>query len=172
MVWADYCARKKYSDDYDNLTVDQQSLIHNEAEERYIAYLIILNSGSQHEHLRMSLQVQEDFAKKVDNYPKTIQEAETYLDKFPKKTPPASASEGTAFAQKGSKGKGAATDAKKKGDGELKPYNKKFFADKECFNCGKLGHPAESCPNQSSDESGSKASKRKVKEEQGVRRRR
>ena len=112
-VWVDYCARKKFADDYDNLTVDQQSQIRDEAEERYIAYLIVLNSGTQHEHLRMSLQ--EDFAKKVDNYPKTIQEAETYLDKFPKKTPPASASEGTAFAQKGSKGKGAA-DAKKKGD--------------------------------------------------------
>ncbi len=116
----------------------------------YIAYLIVLNSGSQHEHLRMSLQ--EDFAKKVDNYPKTIQEAETYLDKFPKKHPPAAVSEGTAFAQKGSKGKGAGKDADKKTEeGELKPYNKKFFADKECFNCGKLGHPAESCPNQLAD---------------------
>jgi len=74
-VWADYCARKKYSNDYNNLAPDQQSLIRDEAEERYIAYLIILNSGSQHEHLRMLLQ--EDFAKKkVDNYPKMIQEAE------------------------------------------------------------------------------------------------
>lgn len=79
-VWVDYCARKKFSYDYDNLTSDQQSSIREEAEERYIAYLIILNSGSQHEHLRMSLQ--EDFAKKVDNYPKTIQEAETYLENF------------------------------------------------------------------------------------------
>jgi hypothetical protein len=103
MVWADHCARKKYSDDYENLTVDQQSLIHNEAEERYIAYLIVLNSGSQHEHLHMSLL--EDFAKKVDNYPMTIQEVETFLDKFPKKTPPATALKGTAFTQKGSKGK-------------------------------------------------------------------
>jgi hypothetical protein len=33
----------------------------------------------------------------------------------------------------------------------MKPYNKKFFADKECFNCGKLGHPVESCPNASAD---------------------
>ena len=50
-VWADYCATKKFSDDYINLTVDQQSIIRDEAEERYIAYLIVLNSGSQHEHL-------------------------------------------------------------------------------------------------------------------------
>ena len=64
-VWADYCANIKYGDQYKNLTTAQQTLISDEAEERYIAYLIVLNSGSQHEHLRMSLQ--EDFAKKADN---------------------------------------------------------------------------------------------------------
>ena len=49
----------------------------------------------------------------------------------------------------------------------MKPYNKKFCADKECFNCGKVGHPAKSCPNQSSDDSGSKASKGKSKKSKG-----
>ena len=53
MVWADYCAHKKFADDYANLTVNQQITIRDEAEERYITYLIILNSGSQHDHLRM-----------------------------------------------------------------------------------------------------------------------
>ena len=51
MVWADYCAHKKFADYYANLTVNQQIVIHDEAKERYIAYLIILNSGSQHDHL-------------------------------------------------------------------------------------------------------------------------
>jgi hypothetical protein len=160
-TWAEYCTQKKFSDDYDNLTANQQSQVRDEVEERYIAYLIVLNSGSQHEHLRSSLQ--EDFAKKIDNYPKTIQEAETYLDKFPKKTPPATASEGTAFAQKGAKGKGCGNNAAKKADGELKPYNKKFFADNECFTCGKLGHPTKSCPNASTDDSNKPSSKSKSK---------
>ncbi len=69
-VWVEYCTQKKFSDDYDNLTADQQSQVRDEAEERYIAYLvvlyiaylIVLNSGSQHEHLQSSLQ--EDFARK------------------------------------------------------------------------------------------------------------
>jgi len=155
-VWADYCANIKYRDQYKNLTTAQQALICDEAEERYIAYLIVLNSGSQHEHLCMSLQ--EDFAKKVDNYPKTIQEAETYLDKFPKKTLPAAALEGTAFTQKGGKGGGNGKGTDEKSDKPL--YNKKFFADKECFNCGKLGHPADACLNPSKD---SKADEKKKK---------
>ncbi len=50
-VWAEYCAQKKFSDDYDNLTADQQSQVRDKAEERYIAYLIVFNSGLQHEHL-------------------------------------------------------------------------------------------------------------------------
>ncbi len=31
-------------------------------------------------------------------------------------------------------------------------YNKKFFADKECHNCGKRGHPAKFCTNKKGKE--------------------
>ena len=37
MVWEDYCAHKKFADDYANLTVNQKIAIRDEAEERYIA---------------------------------------------------------------------------------------------------------------------------------------
>jgi hypothetical protein len=84
-VWIEYCTKKKFFNDYDNLTAEQQGQIQDKVEERYIAYLIIVNSGLQHEHLWSSLQ--EDFAKKINHYPKTIQEAKTYLDTFLKKTP-------------------------------------------------------------------------------------
>ena len=46
------------------------------------------------------------------------------------------ASQGTAFAQKQHKG------ARTPGGGNECSYNKEYFADKECHNCGKKGHPA------------------------------
>ena len=102
-----------------------------------------------------------DFSKGSDDYPKTFQEAEKYLDKFPKNIPKSSALEGTEFVQKGTKAKGSGKHKNnKKGDREVKPYNKKFFADKECFNCGKLGHPADSCPNPSSEDDKTKSKKK------------
>ncbi len=49
------------------------------------------------------------------------------------------ASQGTAFAQKQQKGAGTT------GGGSECSYNKEYFADKECHNCGKKGHPARCC---------------------------
>ncbi len=49
------------------------------------------------------------------------------------------ASQGTAFAQKQQKGAGTP------GGGSEYSYNKEYFADKECHNCGKKGLPARYC---------------------------
>jgi hypothetical protein len=49
------------------------------------------------------------------------------------------ASQGTAFAKKQQKG------AETLGGGSECNYNKEYFADKECHNCGKKGHPARYC---------------------------
>ncbi len=50
------------------------------------------------------------------------------------------AAQGTAFAQK-QKQKAAWTLATECN------YNKEYFADKECHNCGKKSHPARCCTN-------------------------
>ncbi len=50
-----------------------------------------------------------------------------------------SASQGTAFAQKQQKGNGNL------GGSNECTYNKEYFADRECHNCGKKGHPARCC---------------------------
>ena len=52
-------------------------------------------------------------------------------------------SEGTAFAQKDKKGKpkkSATTTNPKKVE-----FDKEFYKDKECFRCGKKGHPKSAC---------------------------
>ena len=52
-------------------------------------------------------------------------------------------SEGTSFAQKGKKG----SEKKKYDDKNPKKveYDKDFYKDRECFRCGKTGHPKAAC---------------------------
>ena len=83
---------------------------------------------------------------------------ETYTTKImPKKTP----SKGSSLAQKGGKGDndkggdGKEKDGKEKRKGR-KPYDKKLWKNKTCFNCKKKRHPAFACPkkkNNDDDES-------------------
>lgn len=65
------------------------------------------------------------------------------LDKYSKTPTVVTQSDGTVFAQKGKEG-GA---KKKSGDDNPKKveFDKEFYKDKECFRCGKLGHPKSSC---------------------------
>ncbi len=52
-------------------------------------------------------------------------------------------SEGTAFAQKeNKKGKSKKAEA---ADPKKVEYDKEFYRDKECFHCGKRGHPKAAC---------------------------
>lgn len=73
------------------------------------------------------------------------------LNKYDKKRPlTASASEGTAFAQKEKKGE-AKKDSQKKEDGDDKP-KKNFYENKICFICNKKGHRAKKCPERKNKE--------------------
>ena len=60
----------------------------------------------------------------------------------------ATQSEGTAFAQGSKNNKKKNKD--KDGDGnesnmKTPEYDKEFYADKACFRCGEIGHPAAAC---------------------------
>jgi hypothetical protein len=67
------------------------------------------------------------------------------LDKYSKtEVPKVTQSEGTSFAQKGSRGSGRKYNGNGKGH-ESRTYDKKYWTDKECYKCHKMGHPATHC---------------------------
>ena len=72
------------------------------------------------------------------------------LDMYSKSAPPVSqVSEGSAFAQggrgRGRGGRGAWRGEAGRGEANTPPYNKEYWKDKKCFNCGKQGHPSSHC---------------------------
>ena len=102
--------------------------VRNNAEERYISYSFLHQSGTQHANLKENLQ--NGFTIRDNRYSKKCQETLHLLDKYSKvATPKTIVSEGTSFAQLDNKA----------------PYDKKYWKDKECYNCGKKGHPANHC---------------------------
>jgi hypothetical protein len=66
VLW-EYCAQSAHSKSYDSLTPTKLTAIRQSAEERYLAYLFLINSGAQHELLGKELQ--NDFTKGSDKYP-------------------------------------------------------------------------------------------------------
>ena len=102
--------------------------VRNDAEERYISYVFLCQSGTQHANLKEYLQ--NGFTIGDNRYPKSCRETLHLLYKYSKvDTPKAIVSEGTSFAQLYNKAL----------------YDKKYWKDKECYNCGKKGHPANHC---------------------------
>ncbi len=70
------------------------------------------------------------------------------LNKYDEKKPTVQvASEGTAFTQKGKKGN-VKKNNEKAGDNKEGEESKNYFANKECFICGKKGLGARICPQQ------------------------
>ena len=120
------------------------------ARERFIAYGLLRTSNKEHDHLKSALS--DDFAKDQDNYPPTPQQSLMLMDKYSKSPTVVTQSEGTSFSQKG-KNKGG---EKKKSDDKnpkMVEYDKDFYKDRECFRCGKTGHPKAACTVKLAEES-------------------
>jgi hypothetical protein len=66
-----------------------------------VLYLLLVNSGAQHELLRKELQ--HDFTKGSDKYPENCPQTLLFLDRYSKSIPADGGSQGTAFAQKAGK---------------------------------------------------------------------
>ena len=104
--------------------------------------------------------LQNDITTGDNRYPKNRQQTLHLLDKYSKTVvAKATQSEGTSFVQgggRGSKGKG--------GSDEKRPFDKKWWKNKECYNCHKQGHPATHYPDKEDDDK-SVASRREPSEQ-------
>jgi len=151
-------ANKLYNKEFDLLDpITEQPAIRVLAEERYLAYVFLQQSGKQHDQLRTDLK--NDFSKGQDYYPQNRQEVLHRLGTFSTvhfvSTTPTS--EGVAFAQGGgSGGRGGTKSGRGQGNASgrggrggrsnsSKVYDKEFWKDKTCFKCNKKGHPSNCC---------------------------
>jgi Zinc knuckle len=142
-------ANKQYSKKVEDLIVDELEKAEEAAEESYLAYIMIMNSSTEHNKLKTS-SLADDYANGKDTYPKNRQDSLRLLDTFTRNaTPRAIETEGSSFAT-------------------MKKPNKKeqdeaYWKDKECYNCGETGHPARECPNKDAKSKKSKDTKGKGK---------
>jgi hypothetical protein len=164
-VLLDYVAQESYTKSFEGLGVAEQKLVRDDAEERYVSYAFLQQSGTQHGNLKVDLQ--NDFTTGDNRYPKNRQQTLHLLDKYSKTVvPKVTHSEGTSFAQKGGRGSGRSYNGNGKGH-ESSTYDKKYWKDKECYKCHNMGHPATYCRKKSNsnddDDSSAVASVNSVK---------
>ena len=118
-VLLEYVANELHHQDFATLGAAEQKAVREDAEERYISYVFLKQSGNQHASLKMDLQ--NDFTTGDNRYPKTRQQTLHLLDKYCKTTAPTTTpSEGTSFAQQEKVNGGGRGDKSKKRHGKRK----------------------------------------------------
>ncbi len=123
---------------------DEQEAVRVSARERFLLYALIKTSNSKHDKIKDDLL--DDYAKGSDNYPQTMLQALMLMDHYSKTSTAITTLEGTAFAQSGKKKKkGGDKEKKPKAPKDPKDFDKEWWKDKECYRCGKKGHPASAC---------------------------
>jgi hypothetical protein len=128
-VLLEYVAQESYTRAFTNLGPVEQQLVQDDAEERYVSYAFLCQSGTQHGNLKVDLQ--NDFTTGDNRYPKNRQQTFHLLDKY-SKTVVAKVihSEGTSFAQKGGRGGGNRSSSYNGKGHDSITYDKKYWKDK------------------------------------------
>ena len=103
-ILLEHVATEVHNEDFDDLDSVKQKEVRETAEERYLSYVFLRQSGKQHVKLKVDLQ--NDFTTGNDRYPKNRQSTLHLLDKYSKYVVETSTttSEGSTFTQKGAKG--------------------------------------------------------------------
>ena len=108
--------------------------------DKFLAYAFIFKAD-QEKYGKLKDDLQNDYTKGANNYPKTLVEAFQMLNNYKQSyKKPVSKNTGVSFAQKGKGGK----NNNKKGNNNQNNNNK--FMNVECYNCHKKGHIATNCP--------------------------
>jgi hypothetical protein len=133
--------------------------MHQAAEDQYLAYILLINSKGQHDHLMKELQ--NNFTKGCNKYPENCSQTLLFLDRYSKSAPVGSGSQGAAFAQKGGQPKkGKEKKGSDKPKAEKKDFDKEYFKDLPCLKCRKKGHPQSHCLMKTDDDNDSSISSR------------
>ena len=78
----EYVAKDVHEKEFKDLTEAQKTEVEKYSEERYLAFLMLRNSGKEHYRLRDDLN--NGYAKENDQYPKTRQQCAYLLQKYSK----------------------------------------------------------------------------------------
>jgi Flp pilus assembly protein TadG len=122
----EYVAQESYTQAFTDLGPVEQQLVQDDAEERYISYAFLRQSGTQHGNLKVDLQ--NDFTTGDNTYPNNLQQTLHLLDKYSKTVvAKVTHSEGTSFAQKGGRGGGNRSSSGSGKGRDSRTYDKKYW---------------------------------------------
>jgi hypothetical protein len=150
-VLLEYVAQESYTRSLTDLGPVEQQLVREDAEERYVSYAFLLQSGTQHGNLKVYLQ--NDFITGDNHYPNNSQHTLHLLDKYSNTVvAKVTHSEGNSFAKKSGRG---GSNQSSSGNGKCRDSStcdRKYWNDKECYKCYNKGHPETHCPKKPSDD--------------------
>jgi hypothetical protein len=148
-VILEYVAQETHTSAFADLGAADQRVARDDAEERYISYAFLRQSGNQHGNLKVDLQ--NDFTTGNNPYHKNRQKTLHLLDKYSKTAfAKVTQSEGTSFAQR--RGRGGGRGGRSGNGKSKKKINKEYWKDETCYKCEKKGHPANKCPKKSTND--------------------
>jgi hypothetical protein len=153
-VLLEYVAQETLTSAFADLGFMEQRVVRDDAEERYVSYAFLEQSGNQHGNLNVDLQ--NDFTTGDNRYPKNHQKTLHLLDKYSKTAvAKVTQSEGTSFAQRSGRGGGRGG---RSGNGKSHDnFDKEYWKDKTCYKCEKKGKPANKCPKKSNNDDDKKS---------------
>jgi hypothetical protein len=124
-------------------------VVRDDAEELYVSYTFLRQSGNQHGNLKVDLQ--NDFTTGDNRYPNNRQQTFHLLDKYSKTAvDEVTQYEGTSFAQRSGRGGGRGG---RSGNGKSHDnFDKEYWKDKTCYKCEKKGQPENKCPKKSNND--------------------